>query len=159
MPRCRSRCAVPRPGSRSARFGCAITTSGRCRSVPTTYPGLIDELPALAALAARGGDLKVKGATELRRKESDRIAVLTSGFRQLGGVVDEFPDGFHVHGTPMLTGGTVDAAGDHRMAMAFAVAALGASGPSTITGHEVVDVSYPGLLRDARVDLPVAARH
>ena len=112
---------------------------------PDDVPGLIDELPALAALAARGGDLEVKGATELRRKESDRIAVLTSGFRQLGGSVDEFPDGFHVHGTPMLTGGTVDAAGDHRMAMAFAVAALGASGPSTITGHDVVDVSYPGF--------------
>ena len=112
---------------------------------PDDVPGLIDELPALAALASRGGNLQVKGAAELRRKESDRISVLASGLRQLGGSVDEFPDGFHVYGTSMLTGGTVDAAGDHRMAMAFAVAALGASGPSTIKGHEAVNVSYQGF--------------
>ena len=107
-------------------------------------PGLIDELPALAALASHGGDLQVTGAAELRTKESDRIAVLVSGLRRLGGTVDELPDGFHVRSST-LTGGTVDAAGDHRMAMAFAIAALGASGASTITGHEVVEVSYPGF--------------
>ena len=105
-------------------------------------PGLIDELPALAALASHGAALHVSGAAELRAKESDRIAVLAAGLRALGGAVDERPDGFSVHPT-RLTGGTVDAAGDHRMAMAFAVAALGAGGPTTITGHEVVEVSYP----------------
>ena len=111
---------------------------------PDDIPGLIDELPALAALASHGGDLQVTGAAELRTKESDRIAVLVSGLRRLGGAVDEFPDGFHVR-SGTLTGGTVDAAGDHRMAMAFAIAALGASAASTITGHEVVEVSYPGF--------------
>ena len=112
---------------------------------PEQVPAVIDELPALAALASSGGDLEVRGAAELRRKESDRIAVLVSGLRQLGGSVDEFPDGFHVDGTSPLAGGTVDAAGDHRMAMAFAVAALGARGPSTITGYDAVEVSYPSF--------------
>ena len=110
---------------------------------PDAVPALIDELPALAALAAHGGDLEVTGAAELRRKESDRIAVLVSGLRQLGASVDECPDGFHVDGSSTLTGGTVDATGDHRIAMAFAVAALGASGPSTIRGYDAVEVSYP----------------
>ncbi len=105
-------------------------------------PGLIDELPALAALAAHGATLHVSGAAELRAKESDRIAVLAAGLRALGGAVDERPDGFSVR-PARLTGGTVDAAGDHRMAMAFAIAALGAGGPTTIAGHEVVEVSYP----------------
>ena len=110
-----------------------------------TVPKLIDELPALAALAANGGNLEVRGAKELRTKESDRIAILTSGLRKLGATVDEYPDGFHIRSTRQLTGGTVNAAGDHRMAMAFAIAALGAEKQTTITGSEVVDISYPGF--------------
>ena len=105
-------------------------------------PGVIDELPALAAAACLGTTLEVTGAAELRAKESDRIAVLTNGLRALGADIDERPDGFEVR-PAALTGGIVDAAGDHRMAMAFAVAALGAGGPTTITGHEAVAVSYP----------------
>ena len=108
-------------------------------------PSLIDELPALAALAVHGGGLRVSGAAELRAKESDRIRVLVSGLQRLGARVEEYPDGFHVHGDTAPTGGIVDACGDHRMAMAFAVAALGATGPTVITGHEIVDVSYPGF--------------
>ena len=107
-------------------------------------PLLIDELPVLAALGAHGVAVEVTGAKELRAKESDRIAVLANGFQALGGDVDEAPDGFRVHPGP-LRGGTVDAGGDHRMAMTFAIAALGGRGPTTITGHEVVDVSYPGF--------------
>lgn len=107
-------------------------------------PGVIDELPALAALAAHGATLEVSGAAELRTKESDRIAVLAAGLRALGAEVDERPDGFSVRAAG-LTGGAVDAAGDHRMAMAFAVAALGAGAPTTIRGHDAVDVSYPGF--------------
>ena len=106
-------------------------------------PSLIDELPALAALAVHRRGLRVSGATELRAKESDRIAVLVSGLRRLGASVDEYPDGFDLHEGSALTGGAVDASGDHRMAMAFAIAALGATGPTVITGHDVVDVSYP----------------
>jgi 3-phosphoshikimate 1-carboxyvinyltransferase len=106
---------------------------------------VIDELPALAAMATHGGECRVSGASELRVKESDRISALAAGLRALGADVDELPDGFHVRGGARLAGGTAHAAGDHRLAMAFAVAALGASGPSLITGAEAVAVSYPGF--------------
>ena len=112
---------------------------------PTDVPGLIDELPALAALATHGGRFSVTGASELRVKESDRISALARGLRLMGAVIDEAPDGFHINGATRLRGGIVDAAGDHRLAMAFAVAALGAAGPTTITGAEAVSVSYPGF--------------
>jgi len=108
-------------------------------------PGLIDELPALAALATFGGEIDVSGAAELRVKESDRIACLVAGLRALGANIEERPDGFQVRGDRPLAGGTADAAGDHRLAMAFAIAALGARGPSVVTGAESVAVSYPGF--------------
>jgi 3-phosphoshikimate 1-carboxyvinyltransferase len=112
---------------------------------PVEVPGLIDELPALAALATHGGGLSVTGAGELRVKESDRIAALVAGLRALGADVEEFRDGFCVSGARRLTGGTADAAGDHRLAMALAVAALGATGDSLILGAESVSISYPGF--------------
>ncbi len=108
-------------------------------------PAVIDELPALAAMATHGGGIDVSGASELRAKESDRISVLVDGLRRMGARVHESPDGFRVDADTQPTGGTVDASGDHRMAMAFAVAALGATGPTTIRGSEVVGVSYPGF--------------
>jgi 3-phosphoshikimate 1-carboxyvinyltransferase len=106
-------------------------------------PGLIDELPAIAALAAHGGEVSVRGAQELRVKESDRISALVAGFRNLGIDADERPDGFVVRGAGAPAGGAADAQGDHRMAMAFAIAALTARGPSRIDGADVVAVSYP----------------
>lgn len=112
---------------------------------PAEVPLLIDELPALAALATFGGSCTVRGAAELRVKESDRIASLVEGLRAMGADADEFPDGFAVRGGRRLTGGTVDARHDHRLAMAFAVAALGASGPTAIRGAEVAAVSFPGF--------------
>jgi 3-phosphoshikimate 1-carboxyvinyltransferase len=112
---------------------------------PADVPGLIDELPALAALATHGGEITVTGASELRVKESDRITALVTGLRALGADADELPDGFHVAGGRPLAGGEADAAGDHRLAMAFAVAALGARGESIIRGADAVDVSYPGF--------------
>ena len=112
---------------------------------PDEVPSLIDELPVLAALAAHGGGCQVSGAAELRTKESDRIAIIAGGLRTLGADVEERADGFRVRAGVDLSGGTVDAAGDHRMAMAFAIAALGASGATTITGAEAVNVSYPGF--------------
>ena len=112
---------------------------------PADVPGLIDELPVLAALATHGGELRVTGAAELRHKESDRITALATGIRGLGGHIDEMEDGFHVWGDRRLRGGAADAAGDHRLAMAFAIAALGAEHPSAIDNAEVVDVSYPGF--------------
>lgn len=106
-------------------------------------PGLIDEIPALAAWAAHGGELHVTGASELRVKESDRISALVRGFRALGADVEEFNDGFHLRGSRKLKGGHADAAGDHRLAMAFAIAALGAETPSVISGADSVAISYP----------------
>jgi 3-phosphoshikimate 1-carboxyvinyltransferase len=78
-------------------------------------------------------------------KESDRIAVLVAGFRALGIDADEHRDGFTIRGAVSPRGGTADARGDHRMAMAFAVAALAAERPSTIEGADAVVISYPGF--------------
>jgi 3-phosphoshikimate 1-carboxyvinyltransferase len=107
---------------------------------------MIDEIPALAALAAMqpGVTMTVRGASELRVKESDRIAKLAEGFRALGARVGEYPDGFTIDGGP-LDGGNADAAGDHRLAMAFAIAGSRAARPVAIAGAEAVAVSYPGF--------------
>ena len=110
---------------------------------PAEVPGVIDELPVLAALATHGGSLAVSGAEELRVKESDRISALADGLRRMGASVDEQPDGFYVRGGTRLRGGEVDAKNDHRLAMAFAIAALGASGPTVIHDAGAAAVSYP----------------
>jgi len=123
-------------------------SAGHVSIAPGEVPGLIDELPAIAALAAHGGEVTVSGAAELRVKESDRIAALVSGFRAIGIEADERPDGFTVGGRAggvKPRGGVADARGDHRMAMAFAIAALSAEGPSIIEGADAVDISYPGF--------------
>ncbi len=127
-------------GSVRVRYGVA----GELRLGPAEVPGVIDEIPALAALAATGGRLHVSGAAELRLKESDRIAALVRGLSALGARTEEWADGFSVEGGS-LAGGTADAVGDHRLAMAFALAALSAKGPSSIVGADAVRVSYPGF--------------
>ncbi len=122
--------------------------TGVLEIAPEEVPGLIDELPAIAALAAHGGEVTVRGATELRIKESDRIATLVAGFRALGIEADERPDGFAIGGASTRAphpAGVADARGDHRMAMAFAIAALAGDGPSTIDGADAVGISYPGF--------------
>jgi 3-phosphoshikimate 1-carboxyvinyltransferase len=115
---------------------------------PDAVPGVIDELPVLAVLATSGGELRVTGASELRVKESDRITSLVAGLRALGADADELADGFHVRGRRRLSGGTVDAHNDHRLAMAFAVAGLAASSPVTIQGADAAAVSYPSFFHD-----------
>lgn len=110
---------------------------------PDEVPGVIDELPVLAALATHGGALSVTGAQELRVKESDRISALAEGLRRMGADIEERPDGFEVRATRRLGGGDVEAHDDHRLAMAFAIAALGATGPTTIRGAGAAAVSYP----------------
>jgi 3-phosphoshikimate 1-carboxyvinyltransferase len=118
------------------------TTIGR-----DLVPLVIDELPALAVAAARAeGETVVTGAQELRVKESDRIATLARGFEALGGAVEEQPDGFVLPGPQTLSGGTVDPAGDHRMAMAFAIAGLVARSPVTVRSWSSVDTSFPEFL-------------
>jgi 3-phosphoshikimate 1-carboxyvinyltransferase len=118
---------------------------------PSEVPGLIDELPALSVLGLYGAGLRVTGAAELRAKESDRIAALVTGLTSLGALARELPDGFELQPAGRLRGGTADAAGDHRLAMTFALAALGADAPCAIEGAGAVAVSYPGffdVLRD-----------
>lgn len=112
---------------------------------PSEVPGIIDELPVLGALATFGGGLRVTGAGELRVKESDRISALVKGLRALSAEAEELADGFEVRSGRPLRGGVVDAQDDHRLAMAFAVAALAAREPVTIEGAETVNVSYPGF--------------
>jgi 3-phosphoshikimate 1-carboxyvinyltransferase len=117
---------------------------------PDEVPGVIDEIPALTALGAmlpRGDTMLVDGARELRVKESDRIRSLALGLRALGVEFDESADGFAMRAGP-LSSGTADAAGDHRIAMAMAIAATAADGPTTITGASSVAVSYPGFFDD-----------
>jgi 3-phosphoshikimate 1-carboxyvinyltransferase len=121
---------------------------GACTIAGPDVPDLIDELPVLAARAARGGRLEVSGAGELRVKESDRITALVRGLRALGVDADERADGFIVDGARRPSGGVADAAGDHRLVMAFALVGLGASGATRGRGAEAVAVSYPDFARD-----------
>jgi len=130
-------------GTIAVEFG----RTGTVDIAPEEVPGLIDELPAIAALAAHGGEVSVRGAGELRVKESDRIAALVAGFRALGIDADERADGFVIHGGGPPTGGVADAQGDHRLAMAFAVAALAGRAPSRIEGADAVVISYPGFFQ------------
>lgn len=113
-------------------------------------PLAIDEFPILfvAAAAARGATV-VTGADELRKKETDRIAVMAEGLRALGVAVEERPDGARITGGP-LRGGTVDSRGDHRIAMSFAVASLRAGGPIEISSTAEVATSFPTFLDVAR---------
>jgi 3-phosphoshikimate 1-carboxyvinyltransferase len=134
------------PADAGEPWGQVQVSHGELRPVTVgadEVPALIDELPVLAALATHGGEIRVTGASELRVKESDRITALVAGLRALGADAEELPDGFHVRATRRLSGGTADAAGDHRLAMAFAIGALGAANPSIIAGARSVEISYP----------------
>ena len=112
---------------------------------PAEIPSLVDELPALAiAQAAAQGASTVRGAGELRVKESDRISAVVEGLRTIGGPAEEAADGWTVEGGP-LPGGDVESHGDHRLAMAFGVASLHATGPLRVFGAEMIDTSYPGF--------------
>ena len=107
---------------------------------------MIDELPMLAALGPfTEKGIEIRDAQELRVKESDRIAALAAGLRQMGARVEEFPDGMFVEGRSAgkLRGARVDPHGDHRIAMALAVAALGAGGDTTIRDADCAAVSFP----------------
>jgi len=105
---------------------------------------LIDELPVLAAIApyTRGG-IRIRDARELRVKESDRIALMATNLRAMGADVEEFEDGLDVPGGQQLQGAEINSGGDHRIAMAFAVAALRAKGETRIHGAECAAISFP----------------
>ena len=106
----------------------------------------LDELPLVAVLAGCAeGPTTIEDAGELRVKESDRITTAVDMIRALGGVAHETDDGFVVEGGRIYRGGAVEAGGDHRIAMAAAVAASAATGPVTIEGAEAAEVSWPGF--------------
>jgi 3-phosphoshikimate 1-carboxyvinyltransferase len=150
------------------RMGARITTVGDSRTatiraqhgplIATTVsgaevPGLIDEIPILAVAAAfADGTTVFRDAAELRVKESDRIATVVAALTGLGVSVEPRPDGLVVHGRPgqALAGGAVDAHGDHRIAMAMAIAGLNSRGPVDIAGWESVATSYPTFQEDLR---------
>ncbi|HXF41774.1 MAG TPA: 3-phosphoshikimate 1-carboxyvinyltransferase [Blastocatellia bacterium] len=107
-------------------------------------PNIIDEIPILAVVATQvEGRVEVRDAGELRIKESDRIRTVAEGIRSLGGEIEEFEDGFAIDGPQKLTGGRIESEGDHRIAMAFAIAALMAEGTTEIADADCASVSFP----------------
>jgi 3-phosphoshikimate 1-carboxyvinyltransferase len=150
------------------RMGARVTTSGpgttatiRAQYAPLVatsvggaeVAGLIDEIPILAVAAALAeGTTVVRDAAELRVKESDRIASVVAALSALGVSVEPLPDGIVVHGRAgePFAGGTIDARGDHRIAMAMAIAGLVSRAPVVIAGWESVATSYPTFEEDLR---------
>jgi 3-phosphoshikimate 1-carboxyvinyltransferase len=105
---------------------------------------LIDELPVLAAIGPyTSGGIRIRDAKELRVKESDRIALVARNLRAMGAEVEEFEDGLDVPGGQQLHGAVIDSGGDHRIAMAFSIAALRAEGETLIQGAESAAISFP----------------
>ncbi|MBQ9083607.1 MAG: 3-phosphoshikimate 1-carboxyvinyltransferase, partial [Clostridia bacterium] len=139
------------------RFGAEVQTSGdRVTVRPGDLHGMVidaaeipDLVPVLTAVAvAATGETRFIRAQRLRIKESDRLKTVCSLFSALGADIRETDDGLIVHGGKMLTGGTVDAAGDHRIAMTVAVASAYCTGPVEVRGAEAVAKSYPGFWED-----------
>jgi 3-phosphoshikimate 1-carboxyvinyltransferase len=127
----------------------AATATGRPLEIAGEQAApVIDELPVLAVLAAATpGRSRITGARELRVKESDRIATVAEGLRAMGARIEELEDGWEIQGGP-LRGGRVRAHGDHRVAMALAVAGLVAEDETEIEEAECVGISYPGFWDD-----------
>jgi 3-phosphoshikimate 1-carboxyvinyltransferase len=116
---------------------------------PAEVPLAIDELPLVALLGVFAeGETEVRGAGELRVKESDRIATVVDGLRGLGAEIEAVEDGFVVQGTGELPGGVLAAHGDHRLAMLGAVAGLASREGVEVDGMEAAAVSYPGFEAD-----------
>jgi len=113
-----------------------------------TTAALIDEIPVLAVLGAASEEgLTIKDAGELRIKETDRIATVAENLRRMGVEAEELPDGLAIPGRQRFHAAELDSFGDHRIAMAFAVAALCADGESVIHGAEAASVSFPEFFR------------
>ncbi len=116
---------------------------------PAEVPLAIDELPLVALLGCFAeGETVVRGAGELRLKESDRIEAVAQGLRGLGAEIETAPDGFRVRGTGGLRGGRLQARGDHRLALLGAVAGLASAEGVEVVGMDAADVSYPGFAAD-----------
>ncbi len=128
-----------------------VTFNDRLQAIDvpeTRVPEMIDELPLLMAVAATAeGVSRIRGAAELRVKESDRLAVMASGLRALGVELVEYPDGMDIKGGS-ISGGCVDAAGDHRCAMSLALLGLVATGSVKVDNAEYIATSYPEFSAD-----------
>jgi 3-phosphoshikimate 1-carboxyvinyltransferase len=118
-------------------------------------PRLIDEIPVLALMATQCvGTSIIRDARELRVKESDRIKVIAGGLREMGANVESFDDGMAISGPTSLKGTRIDADGDHRIAMTFAIAGLIAEGTTEIVGADSIQTSYPGFEADLASLIP-----
>ncbi len=115
-------------------------------------PRLIDEIPVLAVAASLAeGKTVISDAAELRVKESDRITALAGQLTRLGAAITETEDGMIIEGSANLKGSDLDSCGDHRMAMALAVAGLAAAGETAVHGAEVINISFPGFMAALRL--------
>jgi len=132
-------------GTINVRGGLTGTAGDRERTLSRSMiPSLIDELPLLAVAGSQiPGGIQIRDAAELRLKESDRLATTAANLRAMGAEVEEFDDGLAVSGPTQLHGALIDSHGDHRIAMAFSVAALIAKGETEIAGAECVAISFP----------------
>jgi 3-phosphoshikimate 1-carboxyvinyltransferase len=116
------------------------------RITPDEVPELVDEIPVITVLATQArGTTEIRGAEELRVKESDRIEATAAGLRAMGAEVETLPDGFRIHGPQKLKGAVIESVDDHRIAMAFSIASLIAAGETEIRGTECVAISYPNF--------------
>jgi 3-phosphoshikimate 1-carboxyvinyltransferase len=122
--------------------GQAVTIAGAQTAL------LIDELPVLAAIAPFTAGLEVRDAGELRVKESDRLSAVTQNLLAMGAQVEQTADGWRILGSQKLHGAEIESFGDHRIAMAFAIAALRADGETVIRDADCVAISYPGFFAD-----------
>ena len=113
---------------------------------PDIVPSLIDEFPILCILATQAeGITEIRGAQELRVKESDRIKAMTTELRKLGVEIEEYPDGIAIKGKAILKGCEVETYNDHRIAMSLSIAGLIAEGDTIVNNHECIDISFPGF--------------
>jgi 3-phosphoshikimate 1-carboxyvinyltransferase len=113
---------------------------------PAEIPNLIDEIPVVAVAAALArGTTVIRNARELRVKETDRIQTVVENLRRMGADIEEHDDGMTIHGGKPLAGAVIDSFGDHRIAMAFAIAGLFAQGQTIVRDTACVNTSYPGF--------------
>jgi 3-phosphoshikimate 1-carboxyvinyltransferase len=118
---------------------------------PDEVPELVDEIPVITVLATQAhGTTEIRGAEELRVKESDRIEATAAGLRAMGAEVETLPDGFRITGPQRLKGAAIESHDDHRIAMAFSIASLIAEGETEIRGIECVGISYPNFFDTLR---------
>ncbi|MFT5140333.1 MAG: 3-phosphoshikimate 1-carboxyvinyltransferase [Lysobacterales bacterium] len=131
-----------------------VRYSGRLKAItlPEEWvPSMVDEIPVLMVLAAMAeGTSRIRGAAELRHKESDRLAVMSAGLMRLGIEIQEFEDGIDIKGSDNIIEANLESAGDHRCAMSFAVIALRSPGRLLINDAEYIATSYPGFVEDMR---------